>query len=208
MIRILIVDDHPVVREGLKLILSRTGTMEITGEAADGAEASVKLAKEEYDMVLLDIALPGRNGMDVLKEIKKHYPKLPVLVCSMHGEEEYGLRALRSGASGYLTKKSAANELVAAVHKVLQGGKYISQTLAEKLADAVAGDGGAPHQGLSDREYQVLCMIASGMTVGEIAREMSLNIKTVSTYRTRILIKMNMKSNADLNRYAIRNNLI
>lgn len=208
MIRILIVDDHPVVREGLKQILSRTGTMEIAGEASDGAEASAKLAREQFDLVLLDIALPGRSGMDVLKEIKRHYPKLPVVVCSMHLEEEYGLRALRAGASGYLTKKSASTELVAAVEKVLRGGKYISQSMAEKLADAVANDGAPPHQTLSDREYEVLCLIAAGMTVGEIARQMSLNIKTVSTYRTRILAKMNMKTNAELNRYALNNDLV
>jgi DNA-binding NarL/FixJ family response regulator len=209
MITVLIVDDHPIVREGLKRILSEVGTIKIAGEASDGVEALAKLEKDDYDLIMLDVSLPGRNGMEVLKEIKVRYPKLPVLVCSMHPEEEYGLRVLRAGASGYLTKSSAPEKLVAAVQKISQGGKYISASLAEKLASILAGDANkAPHETLSDREYQVLRLIASGMTIGEIAMEMALSIKTVSTYRTRIMQKMHMTSNAELNRYVIQNDLL
>ncbi len=209
MIKILIADDHPIVRKGLKEILSEHPDMKVLGEAQNSHEVLTLIRKEDWDVVVLDITMPGRDGLDVLKDLKKARPKLPVLVLSIHPEEQYGVRALKAGASGYLTKESAPDRLVSAIRKILERGKYVSPSLAEKLAfDLEKNAQKLPHERLSDREYQVLAMIASGKTVGEIGQELSLSVKTISTYRSRILPKMGMKSNAELTHYAIKNKLI
>jgi two-component system invasion response regulator UvrY len=209
MLKILIVDDHPVVRRGLKQIIAETTDIVVAGEAADGLEALTKVGAGDYDVVLLDISMPVKNGIDVLAQLKYERPKLPVLMLSMHPEEQYAVQALRAGASGYLTKESAPNELVGAIRKVSTGGKYVSASLAEKLASIVQkGYEELPHQTLSERELHVMRLIASGKTVSEIAEELSLSVKTISTYRSRILKKMQMKNNAQLTRYAINNSLI
>jgi len=209
MLRILIADDHPVFRRGLKQIIAETSDMVVVDEAADGREALRKAATGDYDVLLLDITLPFTNGVEVLSRLQNERPALPVLMLSMHPEEQYAVRALRAGASGYLTKESAPEELVAAIRKVSTGGKYVSASLAEHLACIVQNDGEAlPHETLSQREYQVMCMIASGQTVSEAARELSLSVKTISTYRARILEKLHMKNNAELIRYATMNELV
>jgi|BarGraIncu01122A_1022018.scaffolds.fasta_scaffold04198_2 two-component system invasion response regulator UvrY len=209
MLRILIADDHPVFRRGLKQIIQETSDMVVVDEAADGREALRKAATGDYDVLLLDITLPFTNGVEVLSRLQNERPALPVLMLSMHPEEQYAVRALRAGASGYLTKESAPEELVAAIRKVSTGGKYVSASLAEHLACIVQNDGEAlPHETLSNREHQVMCMIASGQTVSEAARELSLSVKTISTYRARILEKLHMKNNAELIRYATMNELV
>ena len=209
MIKILIADDHTIVREGMKQILSENPYIVVAAEANNGHEVLDKLNKHNYDLIVLDIALPGRSGLDILKDIKNQKPKLPVLVLSMYPEEQYAVRVLKAGASGYLTKESAPNELIKAIKQITQGRKYISPSLAEKLAGELEIDSKKPlHETLSDREYEVMIMIASGKRVKEIADNLSLSEKTVSTYRTRILEKMGMKSNAELTRYAIKNKLI
>lgn len=209
MIRVCVVDDHAVVREGLKRIIAESPGMAVTAEAGDGIEAMQVLQTNPCDIVVLDITMPNRNGLDVLKQIHAETPRMPVLVLSMHGEDQYAVRVLRAGASGYLTKESAPFKLVQAIRKVVRGGKYVSTTLAEKLVfDLDSRSTKAPHEVLSDREYQVLCMIASGKTVTIIAEELGLSVKTVSTYRIRILEKLNMKNNAELTRYAIKEGLV
>ena len=207
--RILLVDDHAVVRDGIKRMFDdRPGTVSF-GEA-DSPESALKLAENaEWDVVILDITLGDRNGLEVLREVGKVRPRLPVLILSMHSEEQYARRAFRAGASGYLTKDCSREELVAAVQKVSTGSKYITPALAEKLIiDLERGTEGPPHETLSDREYEVLRLIASGKTVGEIAGILSLSDKTISTYRARILEKMGMKTNAELTHYAIQNKLV
>lgn len=209
MINILIADDHAVVREGVKRILSEMPDITVAGEAGNGQEALEKIAKKAYDLILLDIAMPGKDGLEILKEIKALKPKLPVLVLSMFPEEQYALRALKSGASGYLTKESIPDELIKAVRKITQGGKYISSSFSEKFILSMDSDmERPPHENLSDREYQVMRMIASGKTLKEIAEALFLSVKTVSTYRARILEKMGMKNNAELTHYAIKNNIV
>jgi DNA-binding NarL/FixJ family response regulator len=209
MINILIADDHAIVRKGLKQILAETPDMVVADEASNGYEVLEKVKKNDFDVLLLDISMPGKSGLDILKELKAEKPKLPVLVLSMYPEEQYAIRVLRAGASGYLTKESAPEELVVAMRKVAQGKKYVSPSLAEKLAfDLEMDTTKPPHEMLSDREYQVLCMIASGKTVGEIAENLLLSAKTISTYRARILEKMKMKNNAELTHYAIQNRLV
>jgi two-component system invasion response regulator UvrY len=209
MLKILIADDHAIVRQGLQQIVTETQDMTVAGEASNGQELLNKINEGDYDVVVLDITMPHRNGMDVLREIRTKWPRLPVLMLSIHPEEHYALRALKAGASGYLTKESAPEELVVAIRKVSRSGKYISPSLAEKLAfDLEVGREQAPHEVLSDREYQVLCMIASGKTVMEVAQELTLSEKTISTYRSRILEKMKMKNNAELTYYAIKNQLV
>ncbi len=203
MIKVLIVDDHAIVREGLKRILSEVPDIEVKGEAADGHEAIEKL-KKVWDVILLDIGLPGKNGIEVLKQIKKDQPESSVLMLSMYDEGQYAMRALKAGASGYLTKSSLSNQLVDAVRKVADGGKYITSTLAEKLANNLGPMANkAPHERLTDREYQVFTMLSSGKTVSNIAKELSLSVKTVSTHRSHILEKMELKNNAELIRYSI-----
>ena len=209
MLKILIADDHAIVRQGLKQIVTETPDMVVAGEASNGQELLNKIKESDYDVVVLDITMPGRDGMDVLKQLRSEKPELPVLMLSIHPEEQYALRALRAGAAGYLTKESAPDELVVAIQKVSRGGKYISSSLAEKLAfELEVGREQAPHEILSDREYHVMCLIASGKTVMEIAQELSLSEKTISTYRSRILEKMKMKNNAELTYYAIKNQLV
>jgi len=209
MIKLLIADDHTMFREGLKHILAEYPDLVVTDEASNGQEVLDKIWKNNYDMVLLDITMPGMTGLEVLKQLKNEKPKLPVLILSMHPEEQYAIRVLRAGASGYLTKESAPDELITAIRKISQGRKYITPSLAERLATEVEADSEKPlHDILSDREYQVLRMIAAGKTVKHIAKELSLSIKTVSTYRTRIMEKMNMKTNAEVMHYVIKHQLL
>lgn len=209
MTKTIIVDDHPIVRQGLKQILSEEPDMAVFGEAQNSQEVLDLIHKQDWDIVVLDITMPGRGGLDVLKEIKHERPKLPVLILSIHPEDQYAVRALKAGAAGYLTKESAPEELVRAMRKILRGGKYVSSTLAEKMAFNLEMEAGKPlHETLSDREYQVMLMIASGKTTNAIAEEMALSVKTISTYGARIREKMKMKSNADLTYYVIKNNLI
>jgi len=207
--KILIADDHTIFREGLKHILTEYPDMVVADEARNGREVLDKIWNNDYDMVLLDISMPGMTGLEALKQLKNDRPKLPVLVLSMHPEEQYAVRALRAGASGYLTKESAPDELMTAIRKISQGRKYITSSLAERLALEMEADSEKPlHDVLSDREYQVLRMIAEGRTVKHIAEELSLSIKTVSTYRTRIMEKMKMTTNAELMHYAMKHHLL
>jgi len=208
MLRILIADDHPIVRAGLKQIIMETTDMIVADEASDGQEALSKVSQNDYDVVLLDISMPGMHGIDALRELRSRKPQLPILILTMHPEEQYGVRVLKAGAAGYLKKESSPNELVSAIRRVSQGRKYISPSLAERLASYLETDANKPlHERLSDREYQVMRMIASGKTSSQIANELSLSNKTVSTYRRRLLEKTGMKTNAELTRYAIRNGL-
>lgn len=209
MLRILIADDHPIVRQGLRQIITETSDMVVADEASNGWEALSKVRASYYDVVLLDISMPGLHGLDIIRQLKNERPGLPVLILSIHPEEQYAVRAFRAGASGYLTKESAPDELLAAIQKVSIGGKYVSSSLAEKLAsDLETGAEQLPHETLSDREYQVMCMIAVGKTVTKIAEELSLSAQTVSTYRSRILGKMRMRNSAELTYYAIKNRLV
>ncbi len=209
MIRILVADDHIVVREGVKQILSYLEDIVVEDEARDGQEALEKALRGDFDVILLDISMPGRGGLETLEDILKHKPRLPVLILSMHPEEQYAVRALRSGASGYLTKASAPQELIGAIRKVARGGKYVTASLAEKLAfELDSSSTKLRHETLSNREHQVMLMLASGKSVGEIAGELCLSVKTVSTYRTRIMEKMGMTKNAELTLYAVNNHLL
>jgi two-component system invasion response regulator UvrY len=209
MIKILIADDHAIVREGLKQILAETVDMVVGGEATNGQEVLEHVRREDWDLVLLDLAMPGKDGLDTLKELKQEKPKLPVLVLSIYPEEQYAVRLLKAGASGYLTKESAPEELIAAIRKVSQKGKYVSASLGEKLAFYLEASGDQPnHELLSDREYKVMLMIASGKTVTEIADKMFLSVKTISTYRVRALKKMGMSNNAEFMYYALKHGLL
>lgn len=204
MIRILVVDDHTIVRDGLKQIINNNGGMVVGGEAENGNEAIKKIKEEKWDVVLMDISMPGKSGLEVLKWVNKNQPDLPVLVLSMYSEDEYAFRAIRAGAAGYLTKKSASKQLVTAIQKVAGGGKFITESFAEKLANNIGPQSNkSPHDRLSDREDQVFRLLISGRTVSEIARELSLSVKTISTHRTHILGKMNLKTNAELMHYAV-----
>ena len=208
MIKILIADDHAVVRRGLKQIVSETPDIIVTDEASTGYEVLNKVRGNDYDAVILDISMPGGDGLNILKQLKKENPKIPILVLSVHPEDQYAVRALKAGAAGYLTKDSAPSELISAIRKVSCGRKYVSSLLAEKLAlDLETESGKKLHEKLSDREYQVLCMIASGKRMKDIASELCLSIKTIGTYRSRILEKMRMKNNAELTHYAIKHGL-
>ena len=208
-IRVLIADDHAIVREGLKQILAETGDIVVAGEAETGGEAIKVARKKPADVLLLDISLPDRNGIDVLKQLKKEFPELAVLMLSMHREDQYAIRALKAGAAGYMNKQSAPAELVEALRQVAAGRKYISATLAQELANQVGDDHEAQlHESLSDREYQTLLMIASGKTVSDIAAELALSVKTISMYRSRLLQKMKLRHNAELTHYAIKNQLV
>ena len=209
MIKVLIADDHPVVRMGLKLILKNEPDISVEYEAKTAKETISYVRKEKFSIVLLDISMPDRSGLDVLAQLKKQYPDLPILILSMHSEDQYAVRVLKAGAAGYMTKDSAPEELVKAVRKVTSGGRYVSPSLAEKLAFDLANQlQKSLHESLSDRELQVMCMIADGKTITEISNELYLSVKTVSTYRSRILKKMNMKNNADLIRYSIENKFV
>jgi len=209
MIRILIADDHIVVHRGLQQILGDEPDMTVVGEAHNAQEVLALVRKQDWDLVVLDISMPGRSGLDIIEELKQERPKLPVLILSMHPEDRYAVRALSVGAAGYLTKESVPEELVKAIRKVVSGGRYVSPPLAEKLACALSTDTGRPlHETLSNRELQVLCMIGSGKSVGAIAAELSLSVKTISTYRARILEKMTLKNSAELIHYALQNRLV
>ncbi len=208
MRRILIADDHAVVRAGLRQIIAGAGAGTVIVEVNSGLEVEPEMAGNRYDVVILDVSLPGKNGIEVLKDLHRKHPRVPVLMLSMHPEEQYALRALKAGAAGYLNKDAAPEELLTAVEKVLTGGKYITASVAERLALGVAGDlEGMPHEKLSDRELEVLHMLSSGIGVSQIGQELGLSPKTVSTYRTRILEKMGLETNADLIRYGIENGL-
>lgn len=209
ILRVLIADDHAIVREGLKQILADTGDIVVAGDAGSGLEA-IKLARTgDFDVLLLDISMPDRGGIEVLKQVRQEFPKLAVLMLSMHREDQYAIRSLKAGASGYLNKQSAPDELVTAIRQVAQGRKYVSPALAQQLADQIGDDHAvASHETLSDREYQTLTMIASGKTVSEIAAELVLSVKTISMYRSRLLQKMKLRHNAELTHYAIKNNLV
>ncbi len=207
-IRVLIADDHAIVRQGLRQILSDTPDLTVAGEAENGVQAVQLVRSGEWDVVLMDVSMPDRNGIDALKLIKKEYPRLPVLILSMYPEEQYAIRALRAGASGYLTKQSAPDLLVTAIRQVASGKKYVSPSLAEELANAIGEDTERPaHEKLSDREYQTLCMIASGKTPTEIAEALNLSVKTVSVYRARLLEKMHLRNNAELTHYGLKHGL-
>jgi len=209
VIKILIVDDHSIVRQGMKQIITQVPGMVVTGEATTGHEALSLINDGAYNIVVLDISLPGRNGLEVLKDIKRERQELPVLVLSMHSEEQYAMRALKDGASGYITKDSTTAELVEAIRTIARGRKYITTSITDKLTQQLdTGYRKAVHEKLSDREYQVLCMIARGKTVKEIAVELCLSAKTVSTYRARVLEKMNIKTNLEIIRYALKQGLV
>ena len=209
MIKVLIADDHPIVRQGLRQILANTPDMEVAGEAANAQETLEQVRARGWDVLVLDITMPDRSGFDILKELKHEQPHLPVLVLSIHAEEQFAVRVLKAGASGYLTKENAPAELVKAIRHVVGGGKYISSSLAETLVAGLDASSDRPrHKALSDREFQVMQMMAGGKTLTEIAAELSLSAKTVSTYRARLLEKMDLKTNAEIIRYAIENGLI
>jgi DNA-binding NarL/FixJ family response regulator len=209
MIKILIADDHAIVRRGLKQIVSEQPDMFVGGEAENARDVLELVRSNKWNVIVLDINMPGRSGLEVLKELRREHPKLPVLVLSVHSEDQYGIRMLKAGAAGYLTKDSAPDELVSAIRKVHRGGRYISPSLAEALVFELGVDSDRPrHKALSDREYQVMTMIASGKTVSEIGDELSLSVKTISTYRARVLEKMKMRTNAELTHYAIENQLL
>ena len=208
-IRVLIADDHAIVREGLKQIIGDSALITVAGEAENAQQAIQKVREGGFDVLLLDISMPDRNGIDVLKQVKKELPSLPVLMLTMHREDQYAIRAMKAGASGYLTKQSAPSELVNALQLVASGRKYITPSLAEEMANLIGDDPAKPlHETLSDREYQTLIMIASGKTVTEIAVELSLSVKTISMYRARLLQKMRLRHNAELTHYAMRHKLV
>ena len=209
MTNILIADDHSVVRRGIKQILTDEPDMRFTGEASNSEELLKMLGSNSWDLLILDITMPGKSGLDALIDIKQLTPELKILILSMHPEEEIALRALKSGADGYLNKESVPGELIRAIKKVLSGGKYISSTLAEAIIFSNHSEANKePHEELSEREFQVLCLIASGLSLTEIAEKFSLSVKTISTYRSRILEKMEMKSNVELTHYAIKHKLV
>ena len=206
--RILIADDHPIVRHGLRQILADSADVSEVGEAASEADVLQLLRAQAWDVLVLDLAMPGRGGLETLKLVRAEWPRLPILVLTMYPEDQYAVRALRAGADGYLNKESAAEKLLEAIRKVNGRGKYVSERVAERLAVEISRPGGgAPHEGLSDRELQVLVLLGSGKTVGDIAELLALSAKTVSTYRARILEKTGLRNNAELMQYAIEHNL-
>jgi DNA-binding NarL/FixJ family response regulator len=209
MLRILITDDHAIIRKGLEQIVREAYPSAIIEEATDAESAIKKMLKTEYSVIICDLSMPGRGGLDVLQYVKQNFPKTPVLILSIHPEEQYAIRTLKAGAAGYLSKDTATEELVNAIQRVLQGRKYISSSIAEKMATELEHDANKPpHESLSDREFHVFRLLAAGKPVSEIAEELSLSLTTVSTYRSRIMIKMSMKNNAELTRYALENKLI
>lgn len=209
MIKVLVADDHPLLRTGLKQLLSEQPDLEVAGEAENSEVALRQLEEHHYDIIVLDLMMPGRGGLDALREIRRQHPALPILILSFHAEDQYAIRTIRAGANGYLSKENAPSEVVKAIRRILTGRKYVSPTLAEMLANSLDRDPERPpHELLSDREFQVLCKIASGMTVSQIAAESALSVKTVSTYRARVLEKMSMSNNSEITRYAIQNGLV
>lgn len=209
MIRILIADDHAILRRGFREILAREITDLVCGEAENAQQLLAEVGSRDWDLVILDVTMPGRSGVDVLPDLRRTRPKLPVLVLSMHPEDQYAKRMLKAGASGYMNKESAPEELIRAIRRILAGGRYVSSGLAEKLALDLHKDSGRPlHEALSDREFEVLRMIGSGRTVTQVAEDLHLSVTTVSTYRARILEKLNMTTTAEVMRYALRNRLV
>src|SRR5438876_8757123 len=209
MTRMLIVDDHEVLRDGVKRVFEKQSGTAIFGEASTCQEALRLVREQDWDVVVLDISLGDRSGLEVLKELKQVRPRLPVLILSMHSEEQFARRAFKAGAAGYVTKDSPRAELVKAVNKVIEGGRYVTSALAEKLIlDIERGGDRPPHESLSNREFEVMALIASGRTISEIADQLSLSDKTISTYRARLLVKMGMKTSAELTHYAIQNKLV
>jgi DNA-binding NarL/FixJ family response regulator len=209
MIKVLVADDHAVVRRGLRQILSETPDILVAGEAATAAEVMSLARDQRWTVIVLDISLPGATGLQLLSEVRRERPETPVLILTAHPEEQYAVRAIRAGAAGFLSKETAPDKLIEAVRKVAGGGRYVSAELAETLASLLAGEGqGEPHERLSDREFEIFKMLASGKTVSEVAAELTLSVKTVSTHRTRILKKMEMRTNAELTHYAMRNRLV
>lgn len=208
MIKILIADDHPVVREGFKQIISKADDLIVAGEALSGFEVLDKVREENFDVLVLDLSMPGKDGLEVLKDLKIIKPDLPVLILSMHPEDQVAIRTFKSGASGYLNKESAPGELVNAIRKIYSGGKYVSPALAEQLVTDFDKKTEDPHEALSDREFQVFRYIASGMDVDEIAEELFISVKTVRTYRDRILEKLKLKNNVEIAHYAIKHKLV
>lgn len=208
MINILIADDHAIVREGLKQIVAEEKELSVKAEASNADELLQKLKEREFDIIILDISMPGKSGLDVLKEISANYPDTPVLILSMYGEEQYGIRAIKAGASGYLKKESAPEELVHAIKRIVSGKKYISPQLADSLAENLFyKQEKHKHGSLSDREYEVMCKIASGKSIHRISEEMFISVHTIYTYRNRILEKLQLKNNVDITQYVIRNKL-
>jgi two-component system invasion response regulator UvrY len=208
-VKLLIADDHPIVRQGLKQIVSSERDMTVAGEASNSAEVLELVRTGDFDVVLLDVSMPRRGGLDVLKDLKHAHPKLPVLILSIHAEDELVVRALRAGASGYVTKDSSPTELVVAIRKIARGGRYVSMALAEQLAlDLSTGEERPLHERLSDREFEIMSLITSGKTVGQIAEELSLSVKTISTYRTRVMEKLKIHNDAELIRYALEHQLV
>jgi DNA-binding NarL/FixJ family response regulator len=209
MTRILIADDHPIVRKGLKDVFAEEFAASVIGEAQNAQEVVEQVRKQKWDILILDISMPGKSGLELIKELKQECPKLPILVLTMHSEEQLAMRVLKAGAVGYVTKDNPTEELIQAIKLILAGGRYVHPSLAQALTfDFAADSGKAPHAELSDREYQVMCMIASGKTVRQIARELSLSIKTINTYRSRVLEKLKMRTNVELTRYALENKLV
>jgi len=209
MLKILVTDDHAMIRLGLKQVLAKHFPSAVVGEAQSAEEALEEVRRKTWDLLVLDISMPGRSGLDVLKDIHLAKPSLPVLIMSMHGEDQFAVRVLKAGAAGFISKHSAPDELVSAIQKILGGGKYVSSKVAERLVlDLGRETGRPPHELLSDRELQVMCMFASGKVNKQVAKELSLSVKTVSTYRARLLEKMNMQSNAELTHYAIKGGLV
>ena len=209
MIRIVIADDHTIVREGLKQILAAADDLEVVGEASDGHEAMVRVRALDFDLLLLDMSMPGKSGIELIKQVHAEKPKVKILVLSMHEEQQYAVRAIRAGASGYLTKESASRQLVEAIRKIAAGGAFISAEVAQQLAlGAMPGSKGPLHAALSDREYQVFMLIAEGKSISDIAEQLNLSVKTVSTHKANVLQKMNMTTTGELIRYAIANGLV
>lgn len=209
MIKVLVADDHAVVREGIKRLLSEAHNITVAGEAGDGAELLARVAEQQYDVVLMDLAMPGPSGLDTLEELRARAPRLPVLILSMYPEDQYAVRTLMAGASGYINKGSPPERLVEAIRMVAAGRRYISEGVAQLLASHVDNlSDRSAHETLSKREFQVMCLIASGQTVGEIADDLSLSVKTVSTYRTRVLEKLGLRHNAEIIRYALKHDLV
>ena len=209
MIRVLLADDHAIVRAGLKEILAETGDITVAGEAASGQEVLARIRGDDYDVAVLDMSMPGRSGIELIRQVKDEKPKLRILVLTMHSEHQYAVRALKAGASGYLTKETAPDQLVAAIRRIAAGGAFVSPETAEQLAlDVNRAPGGPPHTLLSDREYQVFELIVNGKSVSDIGRQLSLSVKTISTHKTRILHKMGATSEAELVRYALEHKLL
>ena len=209
MIRVVVADDHTIVREGLKQILAAADDLEVVGEASDGHEAMERVRALDFDLLLLDMSMPGKSGIEVIKQVHAEKPKVKILVLSMHEEQQYAVRAIRAGASGYLTKESAARQLVDAIRKIAAGGAFISAEVAQQLAlGAMPGATGPLHAALSDREYQVFMLIAEGKSISDIAEQLNLSVKTVSTHKANVLQKMNMTTTGELIRYAITNGLV